>query len=76
MLKFLLIFFIVIYLLGLLVKWFFASLINKASSGAGFDSGRESRRKEGEVSVDKTPGKSKLFTKDEGEYVDYEEIKD
>jgi hypothetical protein len=76
MLKFLLIFFIIIYLLSLLGKWLFASLINKATSGTNFKANGQNIRPEGEVSVEKESQKSKLFKKDDGEYVDYEEVKD
>lgn len=76
MLKFLLIFFIIIYLLSFIGKWFFTSLVNKATSGSHFNSGQQNNRPEGDVSVQKEPQKSKLFKKDDGEYVDYEEVKE
>ncbi len=76
MIKFLLIFFIVIYLVGLLGKWFFATLINKATSNSNYNPSRENQRSEGEISVEKPSQKSKLFKKNDGEYVDYEEVKE
>lgn len=36
---------------------------------------REDRKKEGEVRIDKVPGKKKYRNDDDGEYIDYEEIK-
>ena len=39
-----------------------------------YESPRETKRKEGEVSIDKMPDNSKSSSNDVGEYVDYEEI--
>ena len=35
---------------------------------------QQSKKKEGEISIDKAPQQSKTSNKDVGEYVDYEEI--
>ncbi|WP_412985278.1 DUF4834 family protein [Pontimicrobium sp. IMCC45349] len=35
---------------------------------------QQNRKKEGEISIDKMPNKTKSSNKDVGEYVDYEEI--
>ena len=35
---------------------------------------QQSKKKEGEISIDKAPRQSKTSNKDVGEYVDYEEI--
>lgn len=76
MLKFLLIVFIILYLISFLVKWFFNSLIKKATSGANYDQSYGQNRQEGDVTINQQPEKSKLFKKDDGEYVDYEEVND
>jgi hypothetical protein len=36
---------------------------------------RKSKSAEGEISIDKSGEKEKVFSKDTGEYIDYEEIK-
>lgn len=36
---------------------------------------RENKRKEGEVTIEKRPKLEKRISKDDGQYVDYEEIK-
>lgn len=39
-----------------------------------YESSKETKRKDGEVSIDKMPNTQKSSNKDVGEYVDYEEI--
>lgn len=74
MLKFLLIFFIVIYVLGYLGKWFFFNWIKKFSNQQpGQDSSNQ--KKEGEVTINTNPQNSNKHQESNGEYVDYEEIK-
>lgn len=74
MLKFLAIFFLVIYLIGFLAKYAFRrwinSLLKQQSGGYQTDS-----HKEGDVTINFTPDDKKKFNESEGEYVDYEEVK-
>ncbi|MDA3891929.1 MAG: hypothetical protein PF517_09740 [Salinivirgaceae bacterium] len=75
MLKFLLIFFIVIYLIGYLGRFLFTRWIKKVSNqqmgGKDFNP-----KPEGEVTVDSNAKKSKKDRFEDGDYVDYEEIND
>ncbi len=74
MLKFLVIFFSVIYLIGLIVKWFlkrwFVSL-----SQQNQNNNEQKSQKEGEVTIDYSENTDKKMGANDGEYVDYEEIK-
>jgi hypothetical protein len=72
MLKFLLIFFIVIYLLGYLGKWFFVRWVKKMSNQQY--SQASDMRQEGEVTIDIDKTQSNKRFNTEGEYVDYEEV--
>ena len=76
MLKFLLITFIVIYILGYIGKWFLSNWIKKMSNNQS--SPNESQnKKEGEVTVNSNQNtKSNNRFKGEGDYIDYEDITD
>ena len=71
MLRFLLILFLVIYVLGYIAKFFFARWVKKVSEMQNPEN--FNRKKEGEVTVNQTQQKQSRF-KDEGEYVDFEEV--
>jgi cellulose synthase/poly-beta-1,6-N-acetylglucosamine synthase-like glycosyltransferase len=74
MLKFLLIFFIVIYVLGYFGKLFFFNWIKKVSNQPPGQDAYNSK-KEGEVTINTNPQNSKIHNESNGEYVDFEEIK-
>lgn len=75
MLKFLLIFFIVIYLLGYFGKLFLSRWIkNAANKQSNYDA--YNQKKEGEVTVDTNPNNKNSSNTKGGEYVDYEEVND
>ena len=75
MLKFLLIFFIVIYVLGYIGKWFFARWIKKMSNQQ-MNPNEYNQKKEGEVTIDGQGANLDSKFEGDGEYVDYEDIKD
>ena len=75
MLKFLLIFFIVIYLIGYLGKFFLARWIKKMS-GQNMNQNHYQEKQEGEVTINTDPTKNKKGKFTDGDYVDYEEIKE
>lgn len=74
--RFLLIFFIVVYALGLLFRLILRYTFHRM--GKKYGGYGESRRgkTEGEVHVSRPPEKEKIVDKDVGEYVDYEEVKE
>ena len=71
MLKFLLILFLIIYIFGYVIKFFFARWVKKVSQMQNPEN--FNRKKEGEVTVNQTKQKQSRF-KDEGEYIDFEEV--
>ncbi len=75
MLKFLLIFFIVIYVLGYVGKWFFANWIKKMTNNQT-NQNEYNNKKEGEVTIDINQSGAKKFHKTDGDYIDYEEVED
>ncbi|MBI9067122.1 MAG: hypothetical protein JEZ09_07505 [Salinivirgaceae bacterium] len=72
MLKFLLIFFIVIYLLGFIGRMLIKNWLRKM--GNHNESQSNDNRKEGEVIINTNTKDSKKFNKTDGDYVDYEEV--
>lgn len=73
MLKFLLIFLIIIYLVGFVFRLIVRNWFNKMTNQNPRDY-EKNKKKEGDVTIERKPKKDKTFDKDEGEYVDYEEI--
>lgn len=71
MLKFILIFILIIYLLGYLGKLFFRNWIRKMSDQ---NQNNYNSRKEGDVHINLNQQKEKKFNKEDGEYVDYEDV--
>lgn len=70
-----------IFLISYLLKWLFGFLIrrwlNKMAGQNGFNANQYHNRPEGDVKVEnKQSANNKRFTKDDGDYVDYEEVKD
>ena len=75
MLKFLLIFFIVIYILGYVGKWFIRNWLKKMSNQQ-MNQNEPNSKREGEVTINVKDTKSEKRFKGDGDYVDYEEIGD
>ena len=61
------------YVMRLLAPFFLRSIARKMERRFNQNTSPQTRQKEGEVSIDKTPGKQ-ASNDDVGEYVDYEEI--
>jgi len=76
-LRFILIFFLVLYILQIVTRFIFRRYIKKIQKQ--FDQQQEfykhQNSKEGDVIIEKTEQSTKKVSKNDGEYVDYEEIK-
>ncbi|TVR71977.1 MAG: DUF4834 family protein [Marinilabiliales bacterium] len=85
LIRFVIIFFLVWFISSLLSRYvfpwivrFFATRMSNRIRRDYEKQMREKRRKEreGEVTIRYRPGKDKIITRDDGEYVDYEELDD
>lgn len=77
-LKFLLILFIIFYAIMLLGRLFLKRMVKRAQqqyNGNRQQGQQKNRRKEGETYVQYKPQEKKHIPNDEGDYIDYEEIK-
>ncbi|OFX26705.1 MAG: hypothetical protein A2041_08850 [Bacteroidetes bacterium GWA2_31_9b] len=76
-LRFILIFFLVLYILRIVTQFIFKRYLKKIQKQ--FDQQQEfykhQNSKEGDVIIEKTEQSTKKVSKNDGEYVDYEEIK-
>ena len=72
-LKVILVFVIVYYLMKIVFRHFLQKFLNKYNSNMK-DFFHTQEKKEGEVSIEKTEHKKKKHSKDEGEYIDFEEV--
>ncbi len=76
LLKFIFIAFLIIYLLGYIGRYLLSRWLKKFQQGAQGQATQGGKsQKEGEVTINNNPTEKKHFSKDDGEYVDYEEIK-
>ena len=69
--------FLILFYFGfkLISRIFYMFLLKKvARNQSNYQSGSNSNKKEGEVSIDKMPNKNKSKSDKLGDYVDYEEI--
>lgn len=82
-LKVLLIVFLIYFGLKLIIRWFGPILLRWVLKKIGkkfeqrfsqFDPSAQGKNREGEVSIDKKPKKTRKSKNDVGEYIDYEEI--
>ena len=67
------------FLSRLFAPYFMSYVAKKAEQKFGqqfnqYQKPEQTKQKEGEISIDKTPKQNKTSNKDVGEYVDYEEI--
>lgn len=74
LLRFFAIVFLVLFLIGIVARLLFRQAFKRMSQKYG-QHGSKPPRPEGEVSVKQTSAKSKKVSKDVGEYVEYEEVK-
>jgi len=70
--RFLLVVLLIILVIRFLNRLFFSSYVYTNETPRNEN---QQKRKEGSVTLEKNPKGEKRFTKDEGEYVDYEEVK-
>jgi uncharacterized protein YpmB len=73
-LRFIAIFFLVIFLLSLVSRLVIRYFFKRMGSQFESNNGQTQQRPEGEVYVKKTPKKDKIVDKNVGDYVDYEEV--
>lgn len=73
MLKFLVIFFSVIYIGGMVIRWFMRKWISNLSQQNKAQ--QEPPRKEGEVTINYSDESKKSRNDGDGDYIDYEEVK-
>ncbi len=72
-LKVLLVFVIIYYLVKIIFKHFLQKFLNNYNSNRK-DFFHTQEKKEGEVTLEKTEQKEKKHSKNEGEYIDFEEV--
>jgi Na+(H+)/acetate symporter ActP len=76
-LKFLVIFFIVTYILGIIGRFLLKRYLKKAQQH--FEQQKtqyqNQNKQEGDITIQKTNNSEKIINKSEGDYVDFEEIK-
>lgn len=75
MLKFLIIFIGIVYIVGYIGRLLIGQWLKKMQNPNQFQNKQQQVRPEGEVFVKKTTDNKKHFNIDDGEYVDYEEVK-
>ena len=72
---FFIIYFIIRFVTRVVMPFLFGSSYQSMNQGKRRDDPGQYRKKEGEVTIDYVPKKKKKIGKDEGEYIDYEEMK-
>lgn len=76
MFKFLLILFLIFFIVKYFAQFFLRSFLNKMQNNAGNQQSQYNRKKEGEVTINTKPKQGKKIDKNEGDYIDYEEVKE
>jgi large-conductance mechanosensitive channel len=71
--RFLLIIFIIFFLVRVIVRFIFRSYVRNVQQN--FEN-QQNHKKEGDVTINTKPKAGKKIDKDEGDYVDFEEIKE
>ncbi|MDR0560177.1 MAG: DUF4834 family protein [Prevotellaceae bacterium] len=75
-LKYILIFFAVLWLLGTVFKYFIRGVARSIFGGEQPAPQKKTKpRKQGEIHIEKQPPREKKIKENVGEYIDYEEIK-
>lgn len=74
MLKFLLIFIAIIYIVGYIGRLLLGNWLKKMQNPNQFQSKPQNTRPEGEVIIDKNTTNKKRFDNKDGDYIDYEEV--
>ncbi len=77
MIRFILIFLLIVYFLGFLLRILFRYFIKRiASQNSNYNSGNSYHGPQGNVTIKNTVKNKKKFSKTDGEYVDFEEVND
>jgi hypothetical protein len=76
MLKFILIVFLIFFILKFIVQYFLRSFLKNMQKNSGDQQTQYNQKKEGDVTINSKPKTGKKIDKDEGDYIDYEEMKE
>lgn len=76
MFKFLLILVLIFFIVKFFAQFFLKSFLNKMQNNAGNQQSKYNQKKEGEVTINTKPNQGKKIDKNEGDYIDYEEVKE
>ena len=72
--RFLLIILIIYFVIRIFTRYIFRSWLKNVQSNFENQKPQDSQKKEGDVTINTKPDKSKKIDKDDGDYVDFEEI--
>jgi preprotein translocase subunit SecG len=75
MVRFVLILFFVFFLLRIITRYILRSYLKNVKQNFDNQQNKHDQKKEGDVTVNTKADQSKIIKKDEGDYIDYEEIK-
>lgn len=81
LLRIILLLIIAYYVIKLIIRlffpYFFRQYVNNKTGGSGDrkDYTKQSRKKEGEITIDYLNKKKKRISKDKGDYIDFKEVK-
>ena len=76
MLKFILIVFLVFFILKFIAQYFLRSFLKNMQKNSRDQQTQYNQKKEGDVTINTKAKTGKKIDKDEGDYIDYEEIKE
>lgn len=74
--RFLLILFVIYFIIRLFTRFVLGSYIKNMQRNFENQQYNNNKKKEGDVTINTKPKSDKKIDKDEGDYIDYEEIKD
>ena len=72
--RFILILFIIFFLIRVITRYVLRSYFKNMQNNFENQQNQQTKKKEGDVTINTKPRKDKKFTNSEGDYVDYEEI--
>lgn len=76
MARFLLILFIIFFVIKIFTRYILRSYLKNVKQNFENQQHQSNTKKEGDVTINTKPDQSKKIEKDEGDYVDFEEIKE
>ncbi len=74
--RFLLILFIIFFIVRIFTRYVFRSYVKNMKRNFENQQNKNNNKKEGDVTINTKPKTGKKIDKDEGDYVDFEEIKE